>query len=304
MLFGSNKESLLSLYNAINHTSYQNPDELEITTIDDVIYMGIKNDVSFLIGSDMNLYEAQSTKNPNMPLRGLNYFARIYEGYVAKRNLNIYGTRRIELPTPKYLVLYGGTRSEPPIRTYRLTDSFPDRDAACLECTALELNIHSGDNQEIVSQCRQLYEYVCFLEKVRTTRKEYPDDFEKAIDTAVQESIEEGILADFLKKHRAEVKHVLLTEYNEELHMKMTYEDGRRDGRREGHAEGRRKGRAEGRREGRAEGRREERRDSIHNMVSFAQNSHISRQETLKQLQALYSLSDAEAEQYLEQYWE
>jgi hypothetical protein len=55
------KQALLSLYNAINQSDYQNPEELEVTTIEDILYMGMKNDVSFLIDSYMNLYEAQST---------------------------------------------------------------------------------------------------------------------------------------------------------------------------------------------------------------------------------------------------
>ena len=80
-VFGE-KEDLLSLYNAMNHSNYEDPEELEITTIDDVLYMGMKNDVSFLLDGRMGLFEHQSTFNPNMPMRGLFYFARMYEAYV------------------------------------------------------------------------------------------------------------------------------------------------------------------------------------------------------------------------------
>lgn len=65
------KKNLLSLYNALNKTSYTNPDDMKITTLEDVIYVGMKNDVSFLFSSIMNLFEHQSTFNPNMPVRGL-----------------------------------------------------------------------------------------------------------------------------------------------------------------------------------------------------------------------------------------
>ena len=60
------REDLLSLYNAVNGSDYQNPDELEITTLDNAIYMRMKNDISFLIDGYMSLYEHQSTFNPNM----------------------------------------------------------------------------------------------------------------------------------------------------------------------------------------------------------------------------------------------
>ncbi len=76
------KKDLLELYNAMNRTSYQNPDDLEITTLEDVIYLSMKNDLSIIIASSLNLYEHQSTFNPNMPIRGLLYFARLYEAYI------------------------------------------------------------------------------------------------------------------------------------------------------------------------------------------------------------------------------
>lgn len=90
-----NKKDLLALYNAINHTDYQDPSVLEITTIDNAIYMSMKNDLSFMISFVMNLYEHQSTFNPNMPVRGLSYFARLYETYMNRYHLDVYGKKQI-----------------------------------------------------------------------------------------------------------------------------------------------------------------------------------------------------------------
>lgn len=295
MLF-NNKENLLSLYNAINRSDYRDPEELEITTIDQVIYMGIKNDVSFLIGSDMNLYEAQSTRNPNMPLRGLIYFAHLYEGYVSKNQLNLYGSRLIPLPTPRYIVLYSGTQEHPDYKEYHLTDAFSDKSVSCLECTAVVLNVNTGHNQEILDQCRLLYEYACFLETVRRYVKESSCTMEEAIDHAVTDCIRKGILAAFLRKHRAEVINVLLTEYDADLHMKATYEEGREDGLAEGRAEGRQDGLAEGRAEGRREG--------IRFLISSNQRHGISREDTLKDLMLEYLFTDKQAEEYLAKYWQ
>ena len=74
MLF-NNKEALLSLYNAINGTHYDKTDDLEIITLENAVYMAMKNDIAFILGLYMNLYEHQSTLNPNMPLRDLFYIA-------------------------------------------------------------------------------------------------------------------------------------------------------------------------------------------------------------------------------------
>ena len=87
MIFGAeeNKHYLLSLYNAINHTSYTKKEDIEITTLEDVIYVKMKNDVSFLLDSQLSLYEHQSSYNPNMPLRGMMYFSHLYLQILSKQ---------------------------------------------------------------------------------------------------------------------------------------------------------------------------------------------------------------------------
>ena len=100
------KKELLQLYNAINGTRYKNPDDLLITTMEDVIYIGMKNDLSFLIANEINLYEHQSTLNKNMPLRGLLYLAKMYESYVETNGLNRYQKKLISLPFPRFIVFY------------------------------------------------------------------------------------------------------------------------------------------------------------------------------------------------------
>lgn len=92
---------------------YQNEEELTITTLEDVIYLGMKNDISFMIGASMSLYEQQSTWNENMPLRGTIYFAGLYQAYVTRNRYNLYGSRRIPLPVPRYIVFYNGEEDGP-----------------------------------------------------------------------------------------------------------------------------------------------------------------------------------------------
>ena len=227
----NNKEDLLQLYNAINHTDYQNPDDLEVNTLEDVLYLSMKNDVSFLVGGTMNLYEHQSTFNPNMPLRGVFYFSRLYEGYVADNNLMIYHEKRVRLPKPKYIVFYNGTKNQPDSMELKLSDCFEntDNEAPCLECTATMLNINYGHNQELMKHCRRLEEYSIFVQCVREYIQSEPsveDALEKAIDTCIHQDV----LADFLKKHRAEVLEMILTTYNKKLHEKTLRREGRDEG--------------------------------------------------------------------------
>lgn len=62
------KENLLLLYNAVNGRNYTNVEDLQIVTLENAIYMGMKNDLAFIMDMNLYLYEHQSTYNSNIPL--------------------------------------------------------------------------------------------------------------------------------------------------------------------------------------------------------------------------------------------
>ena len=150
MVFGYEKYkgNLLSLYNALNDTCYTNLDDLEITTMDNALYMSMKNDVSCIISNNLALFEQQSTWNPNMPLRGFMYFADLYNKYISTGSLGIYRDKLVKLPTPQYYVFYNGDRDMPDKQLLKLSDAFiePPREG-CFEWTATILNINYGHNK-------------------------------------------------------------------------------------------------------------------------------------------------------------
>ena len=214
------KEKLLSLYNALNSSNYTNPEDIEITTLEDVIYCKMKNDVSFIIDDRLSLFEHQSTYNPNMPLRGFLYFAKHFEKYIAESDVDIYGKKLIELPTPKFVVFFNGSNMKEERKVLRLSDSFSKaKEKACMELEAEVLNINYGKNKELMESCRPLMEYSYFVQKV----KEYSKTLERdqAIELAVDECIKENILKDILIKNRVEVVDMLLTEYDEEKRIRI-----------------------------------------------------------------------------------
>lgn len=216
MIFGRKKD-LLELYNAINGTSYDNPDELEINTLDNALYMTVKNDVSCIIDCRMNLYEHQSTLNPNMPLRGFIYFSKLYSKYIDQRKLNVYSEGLQKIPTPQYIVFYNGMEDEPDRQTLRLSDAF-QRAGGCLECEAVMLNINHGHNRELMEKCKPLAEYSAFITIVREYVKEKQLSLEDAIDCAIDECVREGILRDILISQRAEVHMSILETFDKELY--------------------------------------------------------------------------------------
>ncbi len=233
------KQDLLDLYNALNGSTYRNPDELEVVTMEDVIFMKMKNDLSFMIGNTLNLYEHQSTWNPNMPLRGMLYFAQQFEGLLASRDVDIYGTKRIELPTPVYIVFYNGSGMQIDNLMLCLSDSFSaGRGSGCLECTCEVLNINRGHNQALMEKCHRLWEYSEFSSEIEENIKNGMRR-EEAVHTAIDTCIAKGILTDILIKQKAEVLHMILTEYDEKKHFKTLFREGRERGREEGRKEGR-----------------------------------------------------------------
>lgn len=167
------KKDLLELYNAINDTSYQNPEELTVYTLEDAVYIGIKNDISFLVGEMLNLYEHQSSRNPNMPMRGFLYLARNFESYTQQNSLNLYSSVLQKFPLPQYYIFYNGTKEEPDRKVMKLSDAFLQVKGkeACVECTAILLNINYGHNIKLMEKCRQLKDYSTFIHYIRRNRE-------------------------------------------------------------------------------------------------------------------------------------
>lgn len=234
MLF-QEKENLLSLYNALNKTTYTDTDRLEITTLENAVYMNYKNDVSFVFDSRLLIYEHQSTVNPNMPLRDLTYVTKVLQGRTKDQNL--YGTSLVKIPAPKFIVFYNGVDFQPELQILKLSDAFEtDREQPQLELIVSVYNINLGHNTELLDTCHLLKEYAQYVEQVRIFAKNMP--FADAVECAVTHCIDNGILAEFLFRNRAEAIAVSIFEYNEEKHMKSEREEWHKIGLEEGRKEG------------------------------------------------------------------
>ena len=230
MIF-NDKSELLKLYNAINGTHYDDPAMLTITTLDNAIYMTMENDLSFIIDMRLALYEQQSTVNPNLPLRFLMYITDIYSAYT--KDMNIYGSKKVQIPLPSFVIFYNGVKSQPDRTEFLLSELFhPTTDQPALELKAVMLNINKGHNQELMNACHTLRDYSEYVARIRTYSAEMP--LTDAIEKAITECIQENILRDFLLKNRAEAKAMSIYEYDEEKTLRMFREEGYEDGERNG----------------------------------------------------------------------
>ncbi len=231
----------LSLYNGLSGNDYKDPAQLEFNTLENAIYMNVKNDISFIIGDSLNLYEHQSTWNPNMPLRNLIYIANVYQNHVeTKQEKSIYGDSLIHLPFPQFVVFYNGIEKRPEYSELKLSDSYVGAEfEPSLELKVKVVNINSGMNEELKKRCPIIAEYSTYVETVREYAKAMP--VTDAVIKAVDDCIKNNILKDFLLQQKAEVISMSIFEYDEEKEMarikkemerikQATWDDGRKQG--------------------------------------------------------------------------
>ena len=211
-----------------------------------------KNDISFVIDSEPNLYEHQSSVNKNMPIRGLIYLTELYKGYIERNGLRIYNETPVKLPFPRYIVFYNGRDGEPERRVMPLSDSYMTNDSnkdqePCLELKALLININYGCNKEIMNKCKKLMEYSQLIALIRKyydelvekyaklgIHKSKKEIFAEAVSLAIEEAIRNNILKEILKNNKAEVTNMLLTEFDEKDYIEGVKEESERRGEKRG----------------------------------------------------------------------
>ena len=246
MLF-NDKTELLALYNAVNHTDYKDSEVLQIATLESAIYMCMKNDVSFVMDTTLNLYEQQSTVNPNMPLRHLLYVAKQFEELLIGKDL--YSRKPIILPEPRFVTFYNGFEKQPERTILCLSSSYASHtETPNLELRVLQININPGYNEEIKENCPTLCQYILFVDRIRTYAKKIP--LQEAVERAVEECIKEGILSEFLLREKAKVVSMSIFEFDQELHDKTLREEeylrGKDDGYHQGKDDGYHQGKDDG----------------------------------------------------------
>ena len=238
MIF-EDKKKLLELYNAVSGKHYEDPELLETNTLENAIYMSMRNDLSFLIDARLSLYEHQSTYSPNLALRFLFYLSDILSGMTADANL--YGTKKVQIPAPRFVVFYNGEEEQPDRQILKLSELYAVKEEVPkLEMEILMLNVNQGHNPELMEACHTLWEYAEYTGRVRKYAKDQP--IAEAVERAITECIREGVLKEFLEKNRREAKNVSIYEYDQEKHIRQEREEAWEAGREAGEKVGVRKG--------------------------------------------------------------
>ena len=228
----SDKKNLIELYNAIENTNYSANTDIQINTLEDVLFMDRVNDISFIIdGKFVVLAEHQTTVNYNMPLRFLMYIARLYEKMID--NKAIYRESLIKIPTPEFIVLYNGKKEQPENRMLKLSDAFIiEKSDIKLEVIVKVININYGKSK-ILEKSKSLNEYSYFIYEIQ----KYLDEglpLKEAIKNAIQDCIKQNVLKNFLERNGSEVINMLYTEFDIDVAKEVWQEEAKEQGRQEG----------------------------------------------------------------------
>jgi len=222
-LFGE-KDKLAELYNAINCTNYT-PDDITVTTLRNVLFMGQINDIAFTLGNRLIvLVEHQSSINPNMPLRFLLYIVRIYQELI--ENDALYGSRLVKIMPPEFIVMYNGTDDYPDEAALKLSDAFIQKETVNLELTAKVYNVNNGCNGEIMKRSETLNGYVVFVSRARENIASGLE-LSAALEKAVKDCVGDNILQEFLTKYGSDVINMLSLEWNLDDALRVREKDGR-----------------------------------------------------------------------------
>ena len=232
VIFGKEKYKhyALELYNAVNKSHYTNLSDLEIITLEDAVYIKMKNDLAYLIHGCIAVYEHQSSINENMPIRGFMYFGELYSKILKRQGKRIYNRKLIKIPTPQYIVFYNGTENYPETKKLKLSDAFVNPvENGEFEFTATVYNINLGRNEELLNSCKPLKDYSTFIYRIRENERTM--SIEKAVDKAAVDCINDGILKDVLSEERSAVMLEMLTTFDEKLYAEGLIEEGIEQGR-------------------------------------------------------------------------
>jgi DNA-binding transcriptional regulator YhcF (GntR family) len=211
-LFGEPKNEL-ELYNAFSPVQFPPDTPVIDLTLADALYMDRINDLSFSIGDKLVVFfEAQSSINENIPIRYLLYCGRVYEKLID--NTILYTERRNVIHTPEFYVLYNGVKPFPEKSMYRLSDSFsrPTTGEMALELVVTVYNVNKGYNEDIVKRSENLFGYITLVAKIRENEQTGMER-SRAVEKAIKECLELGVLAEYLKNHASEVSNMLLQEW-------------------------------------------------------------------------------------------
>ncbi|SHK00059.1 hypothetical protein [Hespellia stercorisuis] len=228
----------IELYNALHEEQLPLETKVKKMRVDKTLYMNFENDSSFGVEDKILIFsEQQSTINANMPLRNLMYCGRAYEQIVPVKDR--YKKQQVKIPKPEFYTFYNGLEWKEKETVLRISDAFQVQDDdPTLELQVKVININPDIGHDLPGRCPTLKEYGIFIDTIRKYQEsEGKDDLSSAIEKAIEECVNRGILVGYLEKKGSEVRNMLIAEYDYDMDIEVQREEAHMLGKAEGKAE-------------------------------------------------------------------
>ncbi|MDD3362096.1 MAG: hypothetical protein PHW34_10535 [Hespellia sp.] len=174
---------------------------------------------------------------PTRPLRNLMYCGRAYEQIVPVKDR--YKKQMVKIPKPEFYTFYNGLDWKEKETVLKISDAFQVQDDdPTLELQVKVININPDMGHDLLEKCPTLKEYGIFIDTIRKYQEsEGKDDLSSAIEKAIEECVNQGILVDYLEKKGSEVRNMLIAEYDYDMDIEVQREEAHMLGKAEGKAE-------------------------------------------------------------------
>ena len=197
-------DAVIPLYNALHEDKVTRKEDIKFIHLDNVLFRKVRNDVSFLVNDKLVvLLEHQSTINPNMPIRFLDYVDGLYQIEIPP--IQKLSQAETSIPEPKFYVIYNGKASYPTRKELRISDLFrtANKKNVQFELIVTVININHPDNKDLLDSCPMLNGYKKLTERVEKYKILYGETgFAMAIEECIKENME---ISEYLRRKIQEV---------------------------------------------------------------------------------------------------
>lgn len=206
------KKYLLQLYKALHPEDCDvTEDDIEDITIKHVLIDADYNDLGFSVGNRlMILVESQSTWTVNIIIRALIYLIQTYHDYFKRTNQNLYGSKKVNMPTPELYMIYTGDRKNIP-DTISLSKEFFDGAKTAIDTEVKVL--YQENEKDIIGQ------YIIFSKVYNEQRKQYGNT-KQAVTETINICKDRDVLKEYLESKEQEVVDMMMTLFDDEQILK------------------------------------------------------------------------------------
>ncbi len=253
------KKELVILCSGLTGRKDIKEEDIEVTTLQEnnALYVQIRNDLSFIIGTDIFLVEQQTKVNPNMPARQGSYYFNTLSELLG--NAVFHSTTKQKIPRPILVTFTNGNPKGVPTEILKLSEMFYENEAKNNRQGQIKVNgryqnyievyvkviyLNNPQNEDFLNKIPSLKGFATFTKAVKDYGKQGYSK-EEAVEKAIDYTIGQNLLVNILLKEKEGVKSMMMAQITQEEWDTFNFQAGKVEGKIEGKREGKIEGKIE-----------------------------------------------------------